>query len=62
MKNGNQSIKHMLNMQMNGLGFHDVWTVFNESAQKNSTHSFMVLSQDASTTVSQSDCHATFSL
>lgn len=45
---------------MNDLGYHDVWTVFNESVQKSSTHSFMVLSQDASTTVSQFDYVATF--
>lgn len=34
------------------LGCHDVWTVFNEAVQKTSMHTFMVLAQDASTTVS----------
>lgn len=51
---------YILMMQTNYLGFHDVWTVFNESVQKSLTHSFMVLSQDASTTVSKFDYVSTF--
>lgn len=48
-----QSVKPQILTTFELPGFHDVWTVYNESIQKSLTHSFMVLAQEASTTVLQ---------